>query len=227
MLFDSDRYLIINADDFGANEPTNRAIGELFSAGLITSASMLTVAESSDSACSVAASLNLPVGVHLTLNSDSAEKPWVSNSGAASLGGAKGLWHEQKKLALKAKSKDVTLELEAQYSFMLERGIRPDHADSHSGTLYGINGRLFFFNAFKFCQKYSLPFRFPRRPDFLERQLGRKVPFIVNFLHSAIVGVADKYKVLLPNDIISNPHSIKKIQTYENLRKYYIDEIKN
>ncbi len=219
------KYLIINADDFGANGPTNRAIFELFNSNMITSSSVLTVANSSAEACEISLGHNFSLGVHLTLNSDSADDPWYPNSGAASLGGDSGLWYSQKKLALKAKSSEVTGELEAQYNYLLQHGIKPDHADSHCGTLYGINGRLFFFNAFKFCKKYSLPFRFPRRPDFLERQLGRKIPAVIKYIHAAIINLADKYEVLLPDDIISNPYSINKIINYENLRAYYLRQI--
>lgn len=219
------KYLIINADDYGVNEPTNRAIVELFEANLITSSSLLTVAKDSEKACELSANHNFSFGVHLTLNSDSADDPWYPNSGAASLGGSSGLWFSQKKLALKAKSSEVTEELEAQYNFMIRHGIKPDHADSHCGTLYGINGRLFFFNAFKFCKKHSLPFRFPRNPNFLRRQLNGKLPSVLKYIHSTIVNIADEYEVLLPDDIITNPYSIKKIENYENLRSYYLNEL--
>ncbi|HRT81963.1 MAG TPA: ChbG/HpnK family deacetylase [Oscillospiraceae bacterium] len=219
------KYLIINADDFGVNEPTNRAIVELFESKLITSSSLLTVAKNSEQACDLSANQNFSLGVHLTLNSDTADDPWYSNSGAASLGGSSGLWYNQKRLALKAKSSEVTEELEAQYNFMISHGIKPDHADSHCGTLYGINGRLFFINAFKFCKKYSLPFRFPRNPDFLRRQLNGKLPSVLKCIHAKIVSIADKYEVLLPDDIITNPYSIKKIESYDNLRSHYLGEL--
>ena len=38
------RYLIINADDFGYNPQQTRAIDELFSEGLISSTSLMSVA---------------------------------------------------------------------------------------------------------------------------------------------------------------------------------------
>lgn len=221
------KFLILNADDFGVNPSTNKAILELFEKGLITSASLLTVAQDSKDAAKLTFANKLPVGVHLTINSDDNENRWHSNSQAKSLSDNKGLLNDNKLLALKAKSKDVTQELEAQYRFMVENGCMPDHADNHCGTLYGINGRLFFINAFRFCKKYSLPFRFPKSPAFLERQLNRRVPSVLVLAHKMIVNTAKHYDLCLPDDIISNPYSIKKIKTYDALRAYYVDQIKN
>lgn len=223
----SERYLILNADDFGVQVATNKAVVELFEKKMISSASLLTVAQDSKDAAKLAAANKLPVGVHLAINSDDKEKRWQSNSEAKSLIDDKGLLYDTKMLALKAKSKDVTLELEAQYRFMVENDCVPDHADNHSGTLYGINGRLFFINAFRFCKKHSLPFRFPKSPAFLERQLGRKVPAVLVFAHRMIVNTAKRYDICMPDDIVSNPYSIKKIKTYDVLRDYYIKQIKN
>lgn len=221
------KYLIINADDFGVHSATNKAVAELFEKGLISSASLLTVAKDSQNAVKIAAVNKLPVGVHLTINSDGKENRWQSNSDAKSLNDDKGLLHDNIRLALRAKSKDVTQELEAQYRFMVDNGCVPDHADNHCGTLYGINGRLFFINAFRFCKKYSLPFRFPKSPAFLERQLGRKVPGALLLVHKMIVTTAKRYDICMPDDIVSNPHSIKKIQTYDILRDYYVEQIKS
>lgn len=223
----TNKYLIINADDFGVQTSTNKAIAELFEKGLISSASLLTVAEDSRDAAKIAATNKLSVGVHLTINSDDKENRWQSNSDAKSLNDDKGLLHDNKMLALRAKSKDVTQELEAQYRFMVDNGCVPDHADNHCGTLYGINGRLFFVNAFRFCKKYSLPFRFPKSPAFLERQLGRKVPGVLLLAHKMIVTTAKRYDICMPDDIVSNPHSIKNIQTYDVLRDYYVEQIKS
>jgi predicted glycoside hydrolase/deacetylase ChbG (UPF0249 family) len=74
-----------------------------------------------------------------------------------------------------AKRRDITRELEAQYLRLLDMGCVPDHADSHAGTLYGTNGRLFFLNAYALCKKYGLPFRFATEDSFLTRQFGGDV----------------------------------------------------
>lgn len=223
----SGKYLIINADDFGVHESTNKAVMELFEKKLITSSSLLTVAPYSEKAVNLSAAYNLPVGVHLTINSDDNNNRWQSNSKVKSLNDGKGLLYDQKILALKAKSKDVTAEIEAQYQFMVNNGCKPDHADNHCGTLYGINGRLFFINAFRFCQKYNLPFRFPKSPAFLARQFGGKAPLPLILAHRILIEVAKHYDVCLIDDMFSSPYSIKKIKSYDSLREYYINELKN
>lgn len=223
----NNKYLIINADDFGIQKQTNTAINELFEKGLITSASLMAVAPFASEACASSKINNLPVGIHLTLNSDDPISRWQSITKAKSLNDDKGMYNDSKKLTFKAKSLDVSNEIEAQYQHMVKNGCTPDHADSHSGTLYGINGRFFFMNAFRFCNEHNLPFRFPKRPDFLVRQLGEKMPKILFKIHKLIVSRAKKYNVKLIDDMISNPYSIKKIKRYDDLKDYYINEIKN
>ena len=55
------RYLIINADDFGYNPQQTRAIDELFSEGLISSTSLMSVAPDAKNAAEIAKSKNYPV----------------------------------------------------------------------------------------------------------------------------------------------------------------------
>lgn len=219
------RYLIINADDFGYNQQQNTAILELLKTGLITSTSVMAVAPCADD-CVLLSSSPLSVGVHLTLNSDGRDK-WHSITGLVSLGGEEGLPCRQTELAVHARRKDVAAELEAQYRFLTERNVIPDHADNHCGTLYGINGRRFYIDAFEFCKKHSLPFRFPKTDGFIERQIGRKVPSAVKALQGAIVRQGAKRGVRLLDDLVSNPWSMGRIGNYDNLRNYYLDAVDN
>jgi chitin disaccharide deacetylase len=223
----SNKYLIINADDFGSNKSTNSAISELFEKKMITSSSMFTVTDYSKEAAAITAENKFPVGVHFTINSDDNEERWQGNSNAKSFSDEKGLMLNSIKLSLKAKSKDVTNELEAQYSYMLNNGCKPDHADNHCGTLYGINGRMFFINAFRFCKKYELPFRFPNKGDYLNRQYAGKAPQVLLLAHRIIANIAKYYKIMMLDDMISNPFPIREIKSYEDLRDYYINELRN
>ena len=220
------KYLIINADDFGYNQEQNEAIKELLEKGLITSTCVMSVAPCAKDAVNFAGEKNFPVGVHFTLNSDDDRNIWHSLTGANSLG-ANGLPTDQKDLAFKAKRKDVRNELEAQYKFIVEKGALVDHADSHCGTLYGINGRRFFLDAFDFCSTYNLPFRFPKTEGFIERQFGRKVPDFILKLQNAIVKAGEKRGVTMLDDLVSDPRSMKEIKNYESLREYYLNRVDN
>lgn len=220
------KYLIINADDFGYNSQQNTAIKELLEKGLITSTSLMSVADDAKDAVEFAKENNFDVGVHLTINSDEETHKWNSLTNAKSLG-TEGLWANSKELTLKGRRKDVRAELEAQYRFITERDATVDHADNHCGTLYGINGRRFFLDAFDFCSEHSLPFRFPKTSGYLERQLGMKIPKPLVMLQNAIVRSGEKRGVKLLDDLVSNPWSMERIKDYETLRKYYLDAVDN
>lgn len=219
------KYLIINADDFGYNDEQNAAIKELLQDGLITSTSVLTVCEKSKEAVAFAKESAVDVGVHLTINSDNSDKKWQSVSNAKSF--ADGLPSEQKDLIFHTTRRDVRQELEAQYDFITKGGATVDHADNHCATLYGINGRRFYIDAFDFCAKYNLPFRFPKTSGFLERQLGRKIPNILKSYQQMIVRSGEKRGVKMLDDLVSNPWSMQRIKDYNTLEKYYLDAIDN
>ncbi len=222
----NEKFLIINADDYGINEQTNAAVFQLFEQKRISSASVLAVGPRAEQALEIAAENKYPVGIHFAFNSDSEAERWHSFTLATSLNDGKGLHHDQKQITLHAKSADITTEMEAQYRFMVENGCVPDHADSHCGTLFGINGRLFFLNAFRFCAAHNLPFCLPKRPRFLTRQLGSGAAKLLQPLHKSIVAIGMKMGVMLPDDMFSNPYSIRKIESYATLRDYYIREMR-
>lgn len=219
------KYLIINADDFGYNEQQNSAIIELLKDGLITSTSLLAVAPKAIDAVDFSMKNTVDVGVHLTINSDNENEKWQSLSGTNSF--KNGLPHSQKDLAFKTKRRDVRQELEKQYRFITDNGGTVDHADNHCATLYGINGRRFYIDAFDFCKEHKLPYRFPKTSGFLERQLGRSVPEIVKKYQQMIVRAGEKRGVKMLDDLVSNPWSISRIRDYNTLEKYYLDAVDN
>ncbi len=219
------KYLIINADDFGYNSEQNEAILDLAQKGLITSTSVLAVGPKA-AECEKLNNIDISVGVHLAINSDCQENRWQSLTKAQSLGGKTGLPTKQSDLTFKAKRKDVLAELFAQYEFVSSR-VPVDHADNHCGTLYGINGRRFYLDAYSLCEKFSLPYRFPKTDGFLTRQMGREMPKPVLAFQQMIVKKGEEKGVNLLDDLISNPWNIERIGTYENLRDYYINQVKN
>lgn len=220
------KYLIINADDFGYNKEQNTAIAGLLSDGLITSTSVMTVGPEAGE-CVLLDGDVYSVGVHLTLNSDSRERPWKSLTGSLSLGGNAGLPAQSVKLTFGALHRDVRAELEAQYLYLTSKNVTVDHADNHCGTLYGINGRRFYIDAFDFCAAHGIPFRFPKTPGFLERQLERKVPSAAAAVLGRIAERGAKMNVQMPDDIVSNPWSFERIKNYDVLRDYYLNAVDN
>ena len=129
------KYLIINADDFGYNEQQNTAITELLSKGLITSTSVMAPAPYADR-CVELDGTSYSVGVHLTVNSDSADSPWKSLTGADSLGGTDGLPSDGKKLTFGA-SVEITPArfLKLREAFIRHRNERQPGGQRFAGDL--------------------------------------------------------------------------------------------
>ena len=144
-----DKYLILNADDFGYDAETNEAIETLLKSERITSVSLLAPAPAAEDAADRAKRLGVSVGVHLCLTADDAAAGWKSVSGAKSLGGS--LPHDVRSLTFGATRRDVRAELAAQYDRIAALGCGIDHADAHSGALYGLAGRRFYLDAFDLC----------------------------------------------------------------------------
>lgn len=215
------KYIIINADDFGYNSQQNAAIKDLLKNGLITSTSLMSVAPNAVDAVDFSKTEKIPVGVHLTLNSDGGVNLWNAVSTA------KMLPTDSKELTFKTRRSYVRRELEAQYKFILNHGGTVDHADNHCATLYGINGRRFFLDAFDFCAQYDLAFRFPKTVGFIERQLGITAPKILCKVQNAIVNSGEKRGVKMLDDLASNPWNTQKIGNFDTLQKYYLDLVEN
>jgi len=218
----NERYLIVNADDFGLTGSMNGAIAELFRIGAITSSSILAPARCAAEACALAKEGGIPAGVHWTLHAEWADEPWEASSGnaAPSLLKEGRLFADAAAMAKAARGADVTRELEAQYRFLCDNGCAPDHADSHGGTLYGVNGRFFFLNAFRVCGAHSLPFRFAKSNAFISRQMGGAIPRALELAHRAIVKAAESKRVPLLDELVTHPLPVEKIEGYEAMCAY-------
>jgi predicted glycoside hydrolase/deacetylase ChbG (UPF0249 family) len=216
----AERYLIVNADDFGMSESANGAIVELFEGEKIGSAGILAPAPFAGEAAAVSGQRGYSIGVHWTLTSEWAAWPWAPCGDCPSLL-EEGVLTADKQKVKQAKRRDITRELEAQYLRLLDMGCVPDHADSHAGTLYGTNGRLFFLNAYALCKKYGLPFRFATEDSFLTRQFGGNVSPALKLAAKAIGGVGKLRGVKLLSDFCSDPRPVEKIGGPSELRAYY------
>lgn len=197
----------------------------MIAAKKITSVSLLAVGEAAEDAVNISKETGIKVGVHLTLNSDFSERPWRSISGAESFTENGMLFSDTNCLAKSAKSREVTRECRAQIEYVTTRGVELDHLDNHCGTMYGINGRLFFINAFRLARQYRLPFRFPKRGGFLNGYFGGSAPAFIRAAHKAVVLTGKIMGASLPDDIITHPYPIKDIPDYKSLEKYYLDAL--
>jgi predicted glycoside hydrolase/deacetylase ChbG (UPF0249 family) len=130
-----EKQLIINADDFGLCESVNKGIVEAHCKGVLTSATIMTNMPAAEQAVDMAKKLpNLGIGVHLNLTNgrpicrDEGVKRLLNSEGDFALSPGKlaklSLFSGKIRAAIEA-------ELASQIQWVIERGIKPTHLDSH------------------------------------------------------------------------------------------------
>ena len=127
------RYVIVNADDFGASRDTNRAILLAFEMKLISSATIMTNMPGFDHACELARrhQIHHKIGLHLNLtlgkplSADIARLPKFCDSA--------GNWLPPRRILALNRGERLALEVEiaAQIMACRRQGIEPTHLDSH------------------------------------------------------------------------------------------------
>jgi predicted glycoside hydrolase/deacetylase ChbG (UPF0249 family) len=126
--------VIINGDDFGLTQGINKAIERLHHRGRLNSTSLLVNTTWSEEAIEFALkSPELRLGIHLNLSTGS---PLSSPESVATLVRRDGRFYEMpvflsRLLANRIKIDEVELELKAQIEKALNRGLKPQHLDSH------------------------------------------------------------------------------------------------
>ncbi len=128
--------LVVNADDFGLTEGTNRAIIDAHTNGIVTSTSLLANGFAFDHAVALAQENPLlGVGVHLTLTeipplTDGAHRvPAFRGPGGRFPLGNQPMVREL--LAGRLPREPIRREFEAQISRVIDAGIKPTHIDGH------------------------------------------------------------------------------------------------
>jgi hopanoid biosynthesis associated protein HpnK len=126
------RKVIINADDFGLCQGVNDAVARAHTEGLLTSTTLMVNMPCADQAVELAKSLpNLGVGVHLNLTEG---RPVSENSNLCNSQG--GFASSAERLCLlsifsKKVRAAIKTELSAQVEWLINKGIKPTHLDSH------------------------------------------------------------------------------------------------
>ena len=159
-----DKYLIINADDFGMCHAANAATFDLLEKGGITSATIMTPCGWAPEAIMWAKEHpQYAIGVHLTFTAEWKNYRWrpVSNAPALSLRDKDGYMHFHcDTFEANAKPEEVEAEIRAQVAFAKGFGFEPSHLDNHMGSLYGLEQKQCFLPlVFKICQEMGYPFR--------------------------------------------------------------------
>lgn len=225
-----DKYLIINADDFGMCHSHNVATMELFKCGGITSSTIMACCPWANEAVRFAkANPQYAVGVHLTTTSEWGDYRWapVNKENTSTLRDEEGyMFHECDQFANAADLNEVCGEIVAQIEKLKKLGLDPSHIDNHMGSLYGVDtGRFELLMAtIEIAGKYSLPFRMPT--TFTDAQFGNamldiKVPReMIDRLFGQITALGQAHKVAMPDFLLPGDWNGPQKDSYENFREY-------
>lgn len=226
------RYLIINADDFGAFQCGNAAVMDLLtdSASALTSSTVMAPAPWAPQACRFAAkNPQLAIGVHLTLTCEWNALRWgpVNDRDTASLRDEEGyFFHHTADVERHAILDEVKGEIRAQIDRCLRLGLKPSHMDNHMGSLYGIaTGRWELLAAtLETLAPYRLGFRLPSSIAdiaFGNSMLGISTEAEATRAAAAqMVAFANTSHIALPDHLLPGEWGGPQDDSYENFRDY-------
>ncbi len=232
-----DKYLIINADDFGMCRSANLAVWDLFEKGGISSSTIMTPCGwAKEAGVWAAEHPEYGVGVHLTFTSEWGKYRWapVNTQNTDSLRDSEGfMYHEPDEFEEGCDLDEVEAEIRAQIERFKSFGCTPSHLDNHMGTLYGIaTGRLELLNViFDIASEYKLPFRFPGTliPEMFENEmLDIKIDKdMLSAIFQKFINYAKSKGVIMPDYLIPGDWGGPQKDSYENYREYIFELYKH
>ncbi|MDR2525769.1 MAG: polysaccharide deacetylase family protein [Oscillospiraceae bacterium] len=225
-----EKYLIINADDYGSFLGANLAAQDLLVRGCITSSTVMIPCPWAKHACAwAAAHPEYAVGVHLTTTSEWSAYRWgpVAPNGTDSLRDEEGyFWRESDLFEKHADIDETEREIRAQLARAKRFGLNPSHWDNHMGSLYGIaTGRFEMLQMiFTLSAEYALPFRFPIEGvagqmdnAMLDIQIPKET---LQALFGQLQAYARGLKLITPDYLIPHDYNGSQKESYAAFREY-------
>lgn len=152
------RIIILHADDVGMCEEANiAAINYLKNDNIQSAAVMMPCLYADEMIEWAKKNPKKDIGLHLTLTSEWKTYRWgpVSAEVPSLLDPDKKLWRDVPGVVTNASATDVEKEVRAQIEKSIALGYRPDHIDTHMGTLYGHPDYIKAF--FAVAEEYGIP----------------------------------------------------------------------
>ncbi len=152
------KVIILHADDIGMCEEANiAAINYLKNDNIQSAAVMMPCLYADEMIEWAKKNPKKDIGLHLTLTSEWKTYRWgpVSAEVLSLLDPDKKLWRDVPGVVTHASAADVEKEVRAQIEKSIALGYRPDHIDTHMGTLYGHPDYIKAFLAV--AEEYSMP----------------------------------------------------------------------
>lgn len=227
-----DKYLIINADDFGMCRAHNLATIDLFNLGGITSATIMAPCPAAREAVDFAVrNSQLSVGVHLTTTSEWKSYRWgpISRNAPSLVDGEGCFYHRSEDFVRHATYCDVEEELIAQIEMLRRMRLSPSHIDNHMGSLYGvINGDFRLLELLiEIASRYGLPLRFPTK---ISHGMLSNGTLDIKISETAVRNVIDRFVmlaknkgVLLPDYLIPGDWLGEQDKSFDNYKEYIFE----
>ena len=229
-----DRYLIINADDFGMCRSANFAVFDLLKSGGITSSTIMAPCGWAPEAARFAKeNPQFAIGVHLTTTAEWSNYRWgpVSETGCPSLRDEDGyFFHESDEFEQHADLAETETEVRAQIEKLIKLGLNPSHLDNHMGSLYGIaTGRFDLLKkTIEIAGEYGLPFRLPM--SFTDEQFSNKMLDIqvgreaIEGLFAQVTAYAQSLGVAMPDYLMPGDWEGPQADSFDNFREYIFEK---
>jgi predicted glycoside hydrolase/deacetylase ChbG (UPF0249 family) len=154
------KVLILHADDAGMCEEANIATMEMLEKGVIQSAAAMPPCPNFEDMIAWAVeNPKADVGLHLTLTSEWKTHRWGTVAPAEEvptlLDPDGKMWHGVPDVVAHVDPVEVEKEIRAQIEKSIALGYRPNHIDTHMGSLYGSKELVKIF--FDLAQEYKIP----------------------------------------------------------------------
>jgi chitin disaccharide deacetylase len=218
------KVILLHIDDVGMCPEANTSTQKYISGGFLNSAAVMMPCPNAEAIIEWAKGHpSADFGLHLTLTSEWVNHRWGPVSDPAKVPGLidpEGkLWPEVPDVLLHASAAEVETEIRAQIEKSIKMGYRPNHIDTHMGTLYGSEGYIKAF--LKVAQEYHIPgniidFSNPETADAYRKT--RSFPITEEVINSI-----EQYK--MPK--LDNFTSVQPGETYEIKRTNFFTLVKS
>jgi predicted glycoside hydrolase/deacetylase ChbG (UPF0249 family) len=213
------KVLMLHSDDVGMCEEANQATEAYLDKGLIQSAAIMIPCPNAKAFVDWAiANPKQDIGLHLTLTSEWKTYRWSSVTPKDSVPGLHDpegkMWRSVPEVVMNASPAELEKEVRAQIEQSIAWGYRPDHIDTHMGTLYGHPAFVEVF--FRVAQEYGIPANAIdlSNAKVVEKFKGQGYP-----LTDEVVALANGYTLPKLDDFTSVP----KGDTYEEKIQHFKD----
>ncbi len=205
------KVIILHADDIGMCEEANIAVKpQLLNHHIQSAAIMIPCPNAKDFVEWAKENPAMDIGLHITHTSEWKKYRWGTVAKASevpSMLDSQGkMWHEVPDVVKNASPEDVEKELRAQIEQSIAWGYKPDHIDTHMGTLYGHPNYVKVF--YKVAQEYGIP---ANVIDFSDPAVVNKFREIGYPIDDNVLKLVENYS--LPK--LDNFTSVPKGDTYE------------